>query len=141
MFESFEARLCLLVGGFFFLVALATGVWKYRWMARPPDHRAPFYVDTAHRAALLYSFAAVLLAHLVSASPFPRAVNLAAVIAPLFFFAVAIGDYILLGIGNRTDNQFRRSSALTTTLMWLLIVGELGGASVLVVGFALGAFA
>ena len=44
------------------------GVWKYRQMASSPDGLAHPYVDTAHRAALLYSFATLLIAVFVELS-------------------------------------------------------------------------
>ena len=78
--------------GVFFLTALLLGVWKWRAMLRAPDHLAPHYVDTAHRAALLYSFACLVLVHFAELSPFPEAVNVAAVGFPLLFFAAAIAS-------------------------------------------------
>ena len=38
-------------------------------MLSAPDHLAPHYVDTAHRAALLYSFACLVLVHFAELSP------------------------------------------------------------------------
>ena len=52
----------------------------------------------------------------------------------LLFFASAITTYIVLGLRNRTDNQFERRSLLTTWGMWALIAGEIGGFAVLAVG-------
>lgn len=43
-----------------FLWAPGLGVWKYRQMAASESGQAHFYVDAAHRAALLYSFALLL---------------------------------------------------------------------------------
>ena len=45
---------CLVTAGAFFSVGLAAGTWKYVCIHRSPEGRAPFYVDTAHRAALMY---------------------------------------------------------------------------------------
>ena len=72
-----ETKLTMLACGIFFLNALATGVWKYVAMIGRPDHRAPFYVDTAHRAALLYTFACLVLVKFLETSPFSTAVNVA----------------------------------------------------------------
>ena len=47
----------LLLAAVMFLWALLLGIWKYRQMATAESHLAHPYVDTAHRAALLYSFA------------------------------------------------------------------------------------
>ena len=88
----------------------------------------------------MYAFAAVLLAHLVAASPFPRWLNLAAVVLPLFFFGVAIATYISLGAKRVTDNQFEEKNFGTTWGMWALIVSEVGGFGVLLTGYVLGAF-
>jgi hypothetical protein len=132
-----ESKVALTAAGIFFTTALFTGVWKYRHMLLTEGHVAPFYVDTAHRAALLYTFAAVLLAQLVEQSPFPPMVNLLAIGGPLAFFATAIATYIGLGFENRTDNQFRERNFATTWGMVALIVVEIGGFGVLFAGFLL----
>ena len=136
-----ESKIALTFAGIFFTTALFTGVWKYRCMLRAEAHVAPFYVDTAHRAALLYAFAALLLARLVEQSPFPRMVNLVAIGGPLAFFATAIVTYIALGFENRTDNQFRERNFATTWGMVTLIVVEITGFGVLFAGFLLRAWA
>ena len=124
--------------GIFFLTALLTGVWKWRAMLRAPDHLAPHYVDTAHRAALLYSFACLVLIHFAQLSPFPEAVNAVAVSAPLLFFAVAIATYVVLGRADATDNQFQERSFATMTGTGLLAVSEIAGFGVLLLGFVVG---
>lgn len=130
-----ETKLTTLACGIFFLTALVTGVWKYAGMMSRPDHRAPFYVDTAHRAALLYSFACLVLAKFVELSPFSHGVNLAAAGLPILFFATAIATYVHLGWRDATDNQFRTRTFATTWGMWMLIAGEIGGFLVLFAGF------
>ena len=136
-----EVRIALTAAGLFFAAALATGVWKYRHMLLNETHAAPVYVDVAHRAALLYTFAALLLARLVEESPFSRVVNVVALLAPLAFFAIAIATYVQLGIRNTTDNQFRERTVGTTWGMAALIVAEVAGFGVLFVGFLLRAWA
>ena len=121
--------------GVFFLTALLLGVWKWRAMLSAPDHLAPHYVDTAHRAALLYSFACLVLIHFAELSPFAEPVNVAAVSFPLVFFAVAIATYIQLGWRDTTDNTFEHRNASTTTGVGLLAVSEIGGFAVLLAGF------
>jgi hypothetical protein len=49
----------ILAAGLIFLLALVLGIWKYRQMATSEHHLAHPNVDIAHRAALLYSFAAI----------------------------------------------------------------------------------
>ena len=126
--------------GVFFLTALLLGVWKWRAMLRAPDHLAPHYVDTAHRAALLYSFACLVLIHFAELSPFAEAVNVVAVSFPLLFFTVAIVGYIQLGWLDATDNIFEQRSFATTTGMHLLAAAEIGGFAVLLAGFAMTQF-
>ena len=123
--------------GVFFMTALVLGVWKWRRMLSAPDHLAPHYVDTAHRAALLYSFACLVLVHFAGLSPFAESVNVAAVAFPLLFFAVAIATYVGLGWQDRTDNAFEKRSFGTTTGMHILAASEIGGFAVLLAGFAI----
>jgi hypothetical protein len=137
---TLEVRVALTAAGLFFATALATGVWKYRWMLTDERHAAPVYVDVAHRAALLYTFAALLLARLVEESPFSQTVNVMALTAPLAFFAIAIATYVGLGIRNTTDNQFRERNLGTTWGMAALILAEVSGFGVLFVGFLLRAW-
>jgi hypothetical protein len=121
--------------GAFFLTALLTGIWKWRAMLASPDHLAPHYVDTAHRAALLYSFSCLVLIHFLELSPLPEWVNVLAVSAPITFFAVAIGLYLQLGYANTTDNQFAFRNFNTTTGTALLAIAETSGFAVLFVAF------
>jgi len=129
--------LALVACGVFFLTGLLTGVWKWRAMLSRSTHRAPFYVDTAHRAALLYSFACLVLARFAGFSPFSRTLTFVAAALPILFFGIAVATYIRLGITDATDNQFERRNFVTTTGMVLLVIGEVGGFSVLFVGFLL----
>src|SRR3546814_19190318 len=88
---SGAARLALVAAGLFFLSGLLTGVWKYAHIAQRADARAPAYVDIAHRASLMYAFAAFLLAQFAQIPPLPIAVNLRSTALPLPFFALAFG--------------------------------------------------
>ena len=138
------ANLCLLAAGVFFLTGMLTGVWKYRCMATDPEARTPVYVDIAHRTALMYSFAAILLREFVPYSPLTPAGTLWAAGVPLLFFGSAITVYIVHGILRDTDNQLRKPHRLGTrtlpgwmigAFMWALIAGEIGGFAVLFAGF------
>ena len=137
------SRLCIVAAGVFFMSALITGVWKYLHIARSADARAPVYVDIAHRTSLLYSFAAILLAHFAALSAWSARVNLIAAAIPLAFFAAAIAGYVLHGILRDTDNQFLHPQRVGRValpkgglhaFMWLLMVGEIGGFAVLFTG-------
>src|SRR5215212_7972012 len=106
MFIGDDTKAVILTAGLFFIWALLLGVWKYRQMATSEDGLAHPYVDTAHRAALLYSFATLLLATFVELSGFSTAVNLIAAFVPILFFAGAIVGYMIHGMRRDTDNQF-----------------------------------
>ena len=135
-----DTRLTLLAAGLLFLLALGLGVWKYRQMATTGDHLAHPYVDIAHRASLLYSFATLLIAAFVELSSWPTWVNLTAAAVVVFFFLVAIGSYILHGARRDTTNQFEHPTATLHIGMVALIVGEMGGFAVLLAGFVVGQF-
>jgi hypothetical protein len=126
----------LTAAGIVFLWALELGVQKYRQIATSADGHAHPYTDIAHRAALLYSFAILLMAVFVELSAWSTAVNLIAAFVPIFFFVTAIATYQLHGLRRDTDNQFRDPVAGTGAYMLLLIVGEIGGFAVLLAGFA-----
>lgn len=132
-----DTKAVLLTAGLIFLAALLLGVWKYRQMAASPDGAAHPYVDTAHRAALLYSFATLLVATFVELSGFSTAVNLIAAFALIAFFLTAIGTYVFHGATRDTENQFRAGDEPPGLhpFMWTLIAVEIAGFSVLIAGF------
>jgi phosphatidylglycerophosphate synthase len=132
-----DTKAVLLAAGLIFLEALLLGVWKYRQMAASPEGLAHPYVDVAHRAALLYSFATLLIATFVELSGWSTAVNLIAAFAVIAFFVGAISGYVYNGITRDTDNRFRDGDELAGQhpFMWALIVVEIGGFSVLLAGF------
>jgi hypothetical protein len=66
-----DTKITLLAAGLIFVLALGLGVWKHRQIMTADDHRAHPYVDIAHRAALLYSFATLLIAVFVELSAWP----------------------------------------------------------------------
>ena len=125
----------LLAAGLIFILALVLGIWKYRQMATSPDGLAHPYVDTAHRAALLYSFATLLIATFVELSGWSETVNAIAAFTVIFFFVAALAGYIWHGARRDTDNQFRDTPAWLHAFMIALIVGEIAGFSVLLAGF------
>jgi hypothetical protein len=131
----YAAQLALTASGAFLLAGLVLGVWKYASITRSPERQAHPYVDIAHRAALLYSFACLVMMKLVEHSPYSAIVQLWAVAVPVFFFAVAVASYVWHGYRRDTDNQFRKKSWVMTWGMLLLIVGEIGGVGVLFWGF------
>jgi preprotein translocase subunit SecG len=130
-----DTRLTLLAAGLIFLLALALGVWKYRQMATSENHLAHPYVDIAHRAALLYSFATLLIAVFVELSGWPTWVNLTAAMMVVLFFVIAIVTYMSHGLKRDTTNQFEHPDRGVHAGMLALIVAEIGGFAVLFAGF------
>lgn len=135
MVLGIDTRLTLLAAGLIFLLSLVLGVWKYRQMASSETHLAHPYVDIAHRAALLYSFATLLLAVFVELSGWPTWVNLTASMVVVAFFVIAIVTYIGHGMKRDTTNQFENPDRGVHAGMLALIVAEIGGFAVLLTGF------
>jgi len=132
---SADTKAVLLADAVMFLCALLLGVWKYREIATSANHAAHIYVDIAHRAALLYSFALLLVATFVQLSGFSELVNLLAAGALTFYFFASVATYAIHGWREDTDNQFRDSIPGTHAYMVTLILAEIGGWLVLTAGF------
>lgn len=137
---------CLVSAGGFFLVGLLSGAWKYLCIRASDDARAPLYVDLAHRAALLYAFAGVLLSRLCERNAWSNPVNLGACIVLQVFFAISVVGYVVHGALRDTDNQFRRphrlgtrvlSASSMTTFMMALIAAEVSAFVVVFTGYIL----
>ena len=135
-----DTKVIVLVAGFLLLWALGLGVVKYHQMATSADGTAHRYVDIAHRAALMYSFAALVLAVLAQFSAWSVAVDLIAASVVLSFFVAAVVSYTVHGFRRDTENQFVDPVPGTHLFMMSLIVGEIGGTAVLVAGFAVQQF-
>lgn len=142
-FINAAEALALVGAGLLFLIGLLTGVWKYVQIRGSATATAHPYVDIAHRAALMYSFAALLLAKFAGISQLPVRIETIAVAAPLAFFFFAVGGYVLHGLLRDTDNQMRRPHVLgrrhlpnwaLSGFMLALIVAEIGGFIVLFYG-------
>jgi len=130
-----DTKAVLLLAAAMFLWALLLGTWKFRQMDAAEDGLAHPYVDIAHRAALLYSFALLLVATFVELSGWSTAVNLVAAGALAFYFFAAVAGYMVHGWKRDTDNQFRRPVRGMEAFMASLIAAEVGGWLVLVAGF------
>lgn len=130
-----DTKVVLLLAAAMFLWALLLGVWKFRQMDAAEDGLAHPYMDIAHRAALLYSFALLLIATFVQLSGWGVLVNLLAAGALAFYFFAAVAGYMVHGWKRDTDNQFRRPMRGLEAFMASLIVAEIGGWLVLVAGF------
>jgi hypothetical protein len=130
-----DTKAVLLADAMMFLCALLLGVWKYSQIATSEDHTSHIYVDIAHRAALLYSFALLLIATFVELSGFSSLVNLLAAGAMTLYFFASVTTYAIHGWREDTDNQFRNAIPGTHTSMVTLILAEIGGWLILVAGF------
>lgn len=110
-------------------------MWKYREIATSETHTAHVYVDIAHRVALFYSFALLLIATFVQLSGWSSAVNLLAAGAMTLYFYMSVASYSIHGWLEDTDNQFRKPMPGLHAYMATLIVAEIGGWLVLTAGF------
>jgi hypothetical protein len=128
-------KLSLAASGVFLLTGMLLGVVKYRRIMESPAHRAPVYIDIAHRASFLYSFAALVIARLLEYSPYSATVQLVAAGVPILFFALTIVGYSTHGFRDDTENMFAERNFITTWFMYALIFGEIGGMCVVLWGF------
>lgn len=128
-------KISLLSSGLFLLLGMLIGIIKYRRMLTTPEHTAPVYIDIAHRAAFLYSFAMLVIAKLLEYSPYSETVQFGAAGLVLAFLTLTVGGYLTHGLKNDTDNLFRERNFTTTWYMYLLIAGEIGGLSIIIWGF------
>ena len=138
-----SVKFALLFSGIFLFVGMLTGVWKYAQIRHSPQFRAHYYVDIAHRSSLLYAPASLILAVLAYFCIWDATVILICVILNLVFFSFSILSYILHGLLKDTTNQFKQPHQIAawtlpswcmSLAMLLLIVAELGGTSVLLLG-------
>ena len=107
-----SVRIALLSTGVLFMTGLLTGLWKYLAIAQSPQARAPYYVDIAHRASLLYAFAALLMAAMAALSPWSPCLTWLATTGPIVFFFAAVFTYLIHGWLNDTRNQLAKPHRL-----------------------------
>ena len=130
-----DTKAVLVAAAAMFLWALLLGVLKYRQIMASEARAAHVYVDIGHRAALMYSFALLLVATFVQLSGWSALVNLLAAGAMAFYFFAAVANYTLHGLRRDTENAFRDEVRGIHAFMVGLIVAEIGGWLVLVAGF------
>ena len=128
-------KLSLAASGFYLLVGMLFGVVKYAKIMRSAEHRAPVYIDIAHRAAFMYSFAALVIARLLESNPYSERVQVGAAGLVLAYFTVTILGYTAHGLRDDTENIFAERNVTTTWFMYTLIAAEVGGLSVILWGF------
>jgi len=137
---SMATKISLLFAGLFLLTGMLTGVWKYALIMRSADHRAPVYVDIAHRNALMFSFASLVISRLVEFSPLSGLAQIVLVAIPFFFFVMTSVGQIAEGVKNRTENIFTEPDPVRNVFMYGLIAGEIGGVVLLLGGFVYSQF-
>ncbi|HEX8476114.1 MAG TPA: hypothetical protein VF666_19095 [Pyrinomonadaceae bacterium] len=132
---NLAVKISLAASGVYLLTGMLFGIVKYRRIMTSAEHRAPVYIDIAHRSALLYGFAALVMARLLEYSPYSERVQVGATVLVLVFFTTTIAGYFMHGLKDDTDNIFAKRSFTTTWYMYALIAAEVGGFSVILWGF------
>jgi hypothetical protein len=132
---ALSVKIALLASGLFLLSGMVTGIWKYAKIMRSAEHKAPVYVDIAHRASFFYSFASLVIARLIEFSPFSQFQQAVIVGVPILYFILTVAGYIKEGLADRTDNMFAERNFITTWFMYGLIAGEIGGFLLILGGF------
>ncbi|MBL8151861.1 MAG: hypothetical protein JNN15_18210 [Blastocatellia bacterium] len=127
-------KITLFASGIYLLLGMVIGIVKYQKMLNSPEHQAPFYIDTAHRASFLYSFAMLVVAKLLEYSPYSLNLQLTVVSVLLLFVTLTIVGYVIHGF-IKTENMFSKRNFTTTWFMYLLIIGEIGSLGLIVFGF------
>ena len=128
-------KISLLSSGLLLLIGMLVGIVKHQRMLTSDDHTAPAYIDIAHRAAFLYSFAMLVIAKLLEYSPYSETVQLVATGLVLTFFSITIVGYFSHGLMNKTDNLFRKRTFSTTWYVYMLTAGEISGLAIIIWGF------
>jgi hypothetical protein len=132
---NLSIKIALLASGLFLLSGMLTGVWKYARIMSSAERQAPVYVDIAHRASFLYSFACLVIAKLIEYSPFSDFQQVVIVGVPIFYFILSVAAYVKEGFLNRTENMFAERGLVPRWFMYGLIAGEIGGFLLILGGF------
>jgi hypothetical protein len=131
---NLAVKISLLSSGLFLLAGMLIGIVKYQRMMTSQRHTAPLYIDTAHRASFLYSFAMLVIAKLLEYSPYSVKIQLVAMGAVLFYLVLTVAGYFMHGL-KETENIFNERNFTTTVYMYGLIIGEIGGLAIIIWGF------
>lgn len=138
---SLPIKISLAASGLYLLAGMLVGIVKYRRTMTSAEHRAPVYIDIAHRAFFMYSFASLVMARLSEENAFTERTLTAAVAAVLLFFTVSVLGYTAHGLRDDTENIFAERNFTTTWYMYALIAAEVGGLGVILWGFLAKQFA
>jgi hypothetical protein len=134
-FNCMPVKLSILFAGLFLLIGMLTGVWKYAAIMKSENHKSSMYIDIAHRNALLFSFACIVIAKLMEFSPFSPTMQMVITLIPLFYFSLTTTNQTKQGILGRTETIFKERNFSTTWFTYGLIVGEIGSISLMIIGF------
>ncbi|MEP7076489.1 MAG: hypothetical protein ABI878_11830 [Acidobacteriota bacterium] len=132
---AIAVKISFLFSGIFLLTGMLTGVWKYSHIMSSSEHKSPVYVDIAHRNALMFSFASLVIAKLVEFSPFGTTAQIALTVIVFFFFSMTSINQISEGFRDRTDNIFTTPDPMRNVFMYGLVAGEIGSVTLLLGGF------
>lgn len=135
MHINLAAKICIAASGVYLLAGMLIGIVKYRRIMTSMEHRAPVYIDIAHRASFMYSFAALVIAALSNFSPYTERVQVGAAGLVLLYFTLTIAGYLRHGLLDDTENMFAERNLTTTWFMYTLIAAEVGGMAVILWGF------
>ncbi len=128
-------KISVLFAGLYLLVGMLTGVWKYAAIMKSENHKSSMYIDIAHRNALLFSFACLVIAKLMEFSPFSPVMQMIITLIPLFYFSLTTINQIKEGFAGRTETIFKERNFSTTWFTYGLIIGEVGAISLMIIGF------
>lgn len=117
------------------ILGMVLGIWKFLGMATSDEGVAHPYVDIAHRAALLYSTATVILIPLAQFNVWSETANTVAVCVVVALFVGNILNYAYHGWKKDTTNQVHPVTPLVIGGIVVIIVGEIGGVGYLLAGF------
>ena len=117
------------------LLGMVLGIWKFFGMATSENGLAHPYVDIAHRAALMYAAATLILVPLAQFNEWSTTANTIAVSVVVFLFVANIVNYAFHGWKEDTTNQVHPVTPLVIGGIVAIIVGEIGGVGFLLAGF------
>lgn len=117
------------------LLGMLLGIWKFFGMATSGNGFAHPYVDIAHRSALMYATATLILVPLAQFNEWSTTANTIAVCIVVFLFVANILNYAFHGWKEDTTNQVHPVTPLVIGGIIVIIVGEIGGVGFLLTGF------
>ena len=128
-------QISIVAAGGTLILGMILGIWKFFGMATSEEGFAHPYVDIAHRAALLYATATLILVPLAQFNDWSTTANTIAVGVVVFLFVANILNYSYHGWKKDTTNQVHPVTPLVIGGIIVIIVGEIGGVGYLLAGF------